>query len=194
HLVADSRESGDLPEELSIMLDRILDFPDQTVEHAMVPRSRAGVVSPRTTLAEVRVRMAAEHTRYPVVDEDDQAMGVVHLGDLLATELPDDAPVTRPMREPVLVPTAMALPDALDELTRSRTELACVIDEYGGFTGVLTVEDMAEELVGDVTDEHDPEPTATMSIEGESTWLIGGDVHVDEAERAIGHRLPDGHY
>lgn len=194
HLVADSRESGDLPEELSIMLDRILDFPDQTVEHAMVPRSRAGVVSPHTTLAEVRERMAAEHTRYPVVDEYDQAMGVVQLGDLLATELPDDDPVTRLMREPVLVPTAMALPDALDELTRSRTELACVIDEYGGFTGVLTVEDMAEELVGDVTDEHDPEPTATMSVEGDSTWLMGGDVHVDEAQRAIGHSLPPGHY
>ncbi|HIZ37323.1 MAG TPA: hemolysin family protein [Candidatus Ruania gallistercoris] len=194
HLVADSRNSGDLPEELSMVLDRILDFPDQSVEHAMVPRSRTGTVSPRTTLAEVRERMAAEHTRYPVVDDHDQAIGVVQLGDLLATGLPDDAPATRLMREPVLVPTAMALPDALAALSRSRAELACVIDEYGGFTGVLTVEDMAEELIGEVTDEHDPEAPATMSLEGESTWLAGGDVPIDEAERAIGHDLPRGHY
>ncbi|UFU07912.1 hemolysin family protein [Ruania halotolerans] len=194
HIVADSRQSGDLPEELSIMLDRILDFPDQDVEHAMVPRSRVGTVPQHATLAQVRERMAIEHTRYPVVDDHDQAVGLVQLADLLATDLPDDAPVTRLMREPILVPTAMALPDALAQLTRSRNELACVIDEYGGFTGILTIEDMAEEVIGEVTDEHDGEESATISAEDDTTWMMGGDVHIDEVERAIGHHLPRGDY
>ncbi|UFU01925.1 hemolysin family protein [Ruania suaedae] len=194
HIVADSRESGHLPEELSMLLDRILDFPDQDVEHAMIPRSRVAAVPHHFTLADVRERMATEHTRYPVVDDHDQAIGVVQLGDLLATDLAEDAPVTDLMRPPVVVPTAMALPDALTELTGSKNELACVIDEYGGFTGILTVEDMAEELIGEVTDEHDHEQPATIRTEGEDCWVLDGDVHVDEVERTIGHDLPRGDY
>lgn len=193
-IVADSRESGDLPEELSIMLDRILDFPDQNVEHAMIPHSHVDTVPADTTLAQVREHMAVEHTRYPVVDDSGQAIGVVQLGDLLTTDLSDDAPVTRLMREPVVVPTAMALPDALGQLTRARHQLACVIDEYGGFAGVLTVEDMAEELIGEVTDEHDHDRPAAIVPVAADTWLMDGDVHIDEVERAIGHDLPSGDY
>ncbi|MBD5787826.1 HlyC/CorC family transporter [Cellulosimicrobium terreum] len=194
HIVADSRESGDLPDELSVLLDRILDFPQRDVEHAMIPRSRVGTVRPGTTVGEVRELMAREHTRYPVVDDDDQPLGVVQLADVLATTLPDAAPVTDLMREPVVLPTLMSLPDALAELTSTRNQLACVIDEYGGFTGVLTVEDLAEEVVGEITDEHDTTETGTVDLTGEDVWVMGGDVHLDEAERAIGHDLPRGDY
>src|SRR6478609_2137924 len=192
HIVADSRESGDLPDELSVLLDRILDFPQQDVEHAMIPRSRVGTVRPEATIAEVRELMARAHTRYPVVDETDQPLGVVQLADVLGTSLPDDAPVTELMRPAVVLPTVMMLPDALAQLTSTRNQLACVIDEYGGFTGVLTLEDMAEELVGEITDEHDPEQPVTVTAEDDDVWVMGGDVHLDEAERAIGHDLPRG--
>ena len=82
--------------------------------------------------------MARAHTRYPVVDETDQPLGVVQLADVLGTSLPDDAPVTELMRPAVVLPTVMMLPDALEQLTSTRNQLACVIDEYGGFTGVLS--------------------------------------------------------
>ncbi|MFC8923455.1 hemolysin family protein [Cellulosimicrobium sp. NPDC057127] len=192
HIVAESRESGDLPDELSVLLDRILDFPQQDVEHAMIPRSRVGTVRPGATVGEVRELMARAHTRYPVVDETDQPLGVVQLADVLDTPLADDAPVTEIMRQAVVLPTSMTLPDALAELTGSRNQLACVIDEYGGFTGVLTVEDLAEEVVGEITDEHDPGQPVTVTAEDDDVWVMGGDVHVDEAERAIGHDLPRG--
>jgi CBS domain containing-hemolysin-like protein len=192
HIVADSRESGDLPDELSVLLDRILDFPQRDVEHAMIPRSRVGTVRPDATVAEVRELMARAHTRYPVVDETDQPLGVVQLADVLATDLPDGAPVTALMRPAVVLPTLMTLPDALAQLNATRNQLACVIDEYGGFTGVLTVEDLAEELVGEITDEHDPEQPVTVTAEDDGVWVMGGDVHVDEAERAIGQDLPRG--
>ena len=192
HIVAESRESGDLPDELSVLLDRILDFPQRDVEHAMIPRSRVGTVRPEATIAEVRELMARAHTRYPVVDETDQPLGVVQLADLLATTLPDDAPVTDLMRPAVVLPTVMMLPDALAQLTSTRNQLACVVDEYGGFTGVLTLEDLAEEVVGEITDEHDPEQPVTVTAEDDDVWVMGGDVHLDEAERAIGHDLPRG--
>ena len=193
-IVADSRESGDLPEELSVLIDRVLDFPQRDVEHAMIPRSRVGTVTPSTTIGEVRALMAAAHTRYPVVSPTEEPLGVVQLADLLETREPDDAPVSAIMRPPLVVPDVMTLPDALARLVRSRNQLACVIDEYGGFTGVLTLEDLAEELVGELTDEHDNVPPPTIEAEGPRSWRMGGEVHVDEVEREIAHALPTGDY
>ncbi|GAA4765469.1 hemolysin family protein [Citricoccus nitrophenolicus] len=191
-MVTDSRNSGDLPEELSVLIDRVLDFPDQDVEHAMIPRSRVDTVGPDTTIGEVRALMARAHTRYPVITPDQQPVGVVHLTDVLVRPIHDSAPVETIMRDPLLVPTLMPLPDALAEFTRTRTQLACVIDEYGGFAGVLTVEDMAEELVGELTDEHDGAPVPEIAAEQGDVWRMAGDVHVDELERTVGHPLPDG--
>ncbi|BBX19840.1 hypothetical protein MDUV_47000 [Mycolicibacterium duvalii] len=108
-IVADSRDSGDLPEELSILIDRVLDFPDRDVEHAMIPRSQVSVVTPDTTLAQARVRMAEAHTRYPVISDTEEPLGVIQLADLLARTVPDDAPVRSIMRSPLVLPTLMSL-------------------------------------------------------------------------------------
>ncbi|AOS61880.1 hemolysin family protein [Actinoalloteichus hymeniacidonis] len=192
--VADSRASGDLPPELSMLIDRVLDFPDQDVAHAMVPRSQVGVVNADTTIGELRSLMAGAHTRYPVLDESEQPVGTVQLVDLLRSDASDGASVTTIMRPPVVVSTLMPLPNALDQLTRERGELACAIDEYGGFAGILTVEDLAEELVGELTDEHDATTAPDILVEESGVWRVGGDVHIDEIERAIGHVLPTGDY
>lgn len=79
HIISDSRESGDLPLELSLMMDRVLDFPQRDVEHAMIPRSQVDWLGPEMTLGKLRELMASGHTRYPVI-EDDTPIGVVHLG------------------------------------------------------------------------------------------------------------------
>lgn len=196
HIVAESRESGDLPEELSVMLDRILDFPHRTVEHAMIPRSRVATVDDDETIGSVRQLMSEGHSRYPVLAADtDEILGVVQLVDLLASDSPDSASVTELIRAPLVLSHLQPLPDALAELRESRNQLACVIDEYGGFFGVLTMEDLAEELVGEITDEHDAgsldEPSQAG---GDGVWVMSGDIHVDEAERSIGADLPRGDY
>lgn len=192
HIVADSRATGDLPADLSVLLDRVLDFPDQDVEHAMNPRARVDVVTADTPIARVRERMADGHTRYPVIDETGEVTGVAELPAVLARPVDDETPVSELQRPPLLLPTTMSLPDAYARLTASRNELACVLDEYGGFAGILTIEDLAEELVGELQDEHDhPEPPP-VTAQDEHTWLVNGDVHVDEVERAVGHDLPSG--
>ena len=191
HIVADSRETGDLPDELSVLLDRILDFPTRDVEHAMVPRPRVDVVPSTTAVAEVRRLMSAGHSRYPVLDEQGGVVGVVHLGDVL--DAPDDADLAALARDPLVVPTRMTLPDALEELTRTRNELAAVVDEYGGFVGVLTLEDLAEELVGELTDEHDEDEVVPVSV-ADGAWLVPGDLPLDELERTLGEDLPAGDY
>lgn len=193
HIVAESRSTGDLPEELSVLLDRILDFPEQDVEHAMISRPRVDVVRDDQTLEEVWAEMSSGHSRYPVLSHDDEVVGVVHLQDLLTAPERAGVPVTTLMRKPLLIPESMSLPDALGLLASTRRQLACVLDEYGGFAGVLTIEDLAEELVGEITDEHDPAEPEPVAEQGD-TWVMAGDVHLDEVERTIGRELPRGDY
>ncbi|MGD7043427.1 hemolysin family protein [Jeotgalibacillus proteolyticus] len=194
-IVADSRESGDLPKGLSILLDRILDYPQRNAEHAMTPRSRARSVNPDMTIGEVRSLMAKEHTRYPVVNTEDEPIGVVHLVDVLSSSAAEADSVTTIMRPPLVVATLMALPDVQERMSETKDDLACVIDEYGGFTGILTLEDLAEEVVGEISDEHDSgEMPALVKSKGEGSWQMSGDVHIDEAEREIGYELPRGDY
>ncbi|WP_188546622.1 hemolysin family protein [Rhodococcoides trifolii] len=194
HIVAESRDTGDLPEELSTLLDRILDFPTRTAGHAMIPRSKVATVRADSTVAEVRASMSVEHSRYPVLEADDSIEGVVHLRDVLATDLPDDAPVSTLSRDALVVPESQMLPDTMGELRSSKNQLACVIDEYGSFTGVVTIEDLAEELVGEITDEHDETGVTEPAQDEHGVWTVAGDVHLDEVERAIGHDLPEGDY
>ena len=195
-IVADSRESGDLPHEMSMLLDRILDFPDQDVEHAMIPQARVDTVAPQTTVAEALELMATGHTRYPVVDTSRAPLGVVQLSDVLHLPEADRAGTTVAdvIRPAVVVPTLMPLPAAAQELDGAGAHLACVIDEYGGFAGILTLEDLAEELVGEITDEHDEDKPEQIIGAEDDEWRMDGDVHLDEVERAIGHRLPEGDY
>jgi CBS domain containing-hemolysin-like protein len=196
HIVEEARESGDLTAELSMLVDRILDFPARNVEHAMIPRPRVGTVEDTDTLGHLRELMSQGHSRYPVLDPGTgDVVGVVHLADLLTTPRPDTAPVSAIARESLVVSTFTSLPDALRQLADSDNQMACVIDEYGGFAGVITLEDLAEELVGEITDEHDADVDPEyVPVEGDGVWEMGGDVHIDEVERALGIDLPRGHY
>nr|WP_205827463.1 hemolysin family protein [Microbacterium excoecariae] len=188
--VADSRASGHLPEDLSTLIDRVLDFPERDVEHAIVPHSRVRTLAPDATIAAARAEMAGGHTRYPVVSAEDSPVGVVELIDVLAATDPS-SPVAGIMRAPVVVPVVMSLPDALAAMREARSELACVVDEFGGFAGIVTVEDLAEELVGELTDEHDDSPPAGIA-EDETGWIVDGETPLDEVERAIGASFAPG--
>ena len=193
-IVDSSHEAGDLDENTYMVLDRLLDFPEHDVEHAMIPRSRVDVIDPDTTLGEVREMMSTDHTRYPVIDDEHNPVGVVHLIDVLGSDLPAATKATSIMQEPVVVPELMPLPDVVDELRDSDQKMACVIDEYGGFVGIVTMEDLAEEILGDVTDEHDIEETEEITEQDDSHWVVDGDTPIDEIERAIGHDLPEGDF
>lgn len=193
HIIADSRDSGDIPVELSLMMDRILDFPQQDVEHAMIPRSQVDWVRPEATLDDVRQLMAGAHTRYPVIDDEDAPVGFVQLADLLGhiQQSNGDTVVSDIMSPVTVIPTVMSLPDALSALRNNNSQLACVIDEYGGFAGLLTIEDIAMEIVGEITDEHDDGIGDAVISTGDNTWTMDGDVHLDEVARAIGFDLPE---
>ncbi|MFB9801656.1 hemolysin family protein [Streptomonospora salina] len=197
YIVEESRESGDLPAELSTLLDRTLDFHDRTAEHAMIPRPQVSTVESGDPVSRVVDLMASGHSRFPVLgDGVDDIVGVVclrdilHLGDRALAEVR----VCDVARLPVLVPGSLPLPAVLGRLRGSDEEFACVVDEYGGLAGVITTEDIAEELVGEIADEHDPEDAGEARVGEDGSWLVPGALHVDEAERLIGHDLPEGDF
>lgn len=187
-LIEESRQSGDLPDDLSMIIDRILDFPQRDVEHAMVPRSRVDTISTAATIGEVRAKMATGHTRYPVLGEEDNPVGVIEIVDILRGGFADEASVTEAMRDAVILPTLMPLPAALARMRETRNELACVVDEYGTFDGIITIEDLTEEVIGELSDEHDREIDEVVEL-AEDQWQVPGDTHLDEIERLIGHDL-----
>lgn len=193
HIVEESRESGQIPDELFVLLDRILEFPEESVQHAMVPRTKTDTVGPHDTIDEARALMARGHSRYPVLAANgEDILGMVHLVDLLATDEAGTVPVSSVMRPAALVSTVMSLPEALEALGESGDQLACVVDEFGGFSGVLSLEDLAEQIVGEIFDEHD-QPPLTHRFDGLG-WVMPGDTRIDDAGRIIEHELPDGHY
>jgi CBS domain containing-hemolysin-like protein len=194
HIVAASRDSGDLPTELSTLLDRTLDLHERTAEHAMIPRPRVTTISGGEPVGRAIEVMATGHSRLPVLGEDvDDVLGVICLRDVLALD-PDTTKLVREVARPaVMVPASVPLPTVLAQLRDADEEFACVVDEYGGLAGVITLEDIAEELVGEITDEHDPigEDQPTL---GEDGWTVSGTTHIDEVERLLGHDLPAGDY
>lgn len=191
HIVASSRSAGQLPQDLSILLDRILDFPTSTAEHAMIPRTRVDTMQADESIDAALTRMASGHTRYPVVGEStDDLLGVLDLHAVLDGD--SRATVKERCRPAVRVPASLPLPEVLKQVRAANDEMALVIDEYGGFAGIVTVEDIAEELVGEIADEHDGGEAEV--VKNEDGWLLPGDMHVDEAERLLEHRLPDGEY
>ncbi|MFC4005212.1 hemolysin family protein [Prauserella oleivorans] len=195
-IVAESRASGDLPGELSTLLDRALDLHERDAEHAMIPRPRVATVPSDATLADVAELMAAGHSRYPVLGDDvDDVRGIVCLKDVLALDPAErSARLVRDIaRPPTMVPSSLPLRDVLTALRGDGEQLACVIDEYGGFAGVITVEDIAEELVGEIADEHDLPGADTVRLP-DGSWVVDGGMHVDEVERLLGHELPQGDY
>lgn len=194
-IIEESRDSGYLDPDLSMLLDRVLGFADRTARTAMVPRVDVASVPSDTPVDELVELMSSGHSRYPVLGPGrDEVVGVVCLRDVLALQRPGgDAPVATITREPVLVPVSLPLPAVLSQLRASGEELACVLDEYGSLAGIITVEDIAEELIGEITDEHDPTGT-TEPVGRDGDWIVPGTVGIHEVERLIGHDLPPGDY
>ncbi len=204
-LAAMSAQAGTLPEDTALLLQRTIRFGDKRAAEAMTPRvdvvSLEAIVMVSAMLETARV---TGHSRFPVYESElDQITGVVTVIDALAVPPADRSrtPVGLIAREPVYVPESLDLDGVLRELQDNGAELAIVVDEYGGTDGLVTIEDLAEELVGEISDEHDTElaaydvhPDGEPHPESPGSVLVEGVVREDELEELTGFRLPEGPY
>ncbi|GAA3309656.1 hemolysin family protein [Nonomuraea dietziae] len=189
-IIAESTRAGELPPRLSELLERALEFGDRIAEEAMVPRPRVVVLRVDRPISDLIATMReCGHSRYPVLGPEGDVIGVTGVRELLAAGVEEGliGDVTQPA---VLVPDSLPLPLVLAQMRAARADLVCVIDEYGGLAGVVTVEDLAEELVGELVDENDPEPVGAVERPG-GVWDVPGTLRLDEVERATGISLPE---
>ena len=202
-LAAISARAGALPAETATLLRRTIRFGEKRAAKAMTPR--VDVVGLKTTASVADLIAAARetgHTRFPVYENTlDLVTGVAGVPDALGV-LPERraaTPVSSVAREPVYVPESLDLDKVLAALRAADADLAIVVDEYGGTDGVVTVEDLIEELVGEIADEYDLDFTFAGGEEltapgGDRTFLVDGLLREDELAELIGFELPEGPY
>jgi CBS domain containing-hemolysin-like protein len=200
-LVDISRKSGHLEEAETQLIHGVFEFADAEVREAMVPRTAVVAVPAAATLAEAK-RAFREHgyTRLPVYRERfDDVVGVLFRRDLEefidgtrpAAEF-DAAALSRP---PLFMPPTAKLGSALKQMRDARTHLGFVIDEHGGLEGIVTLEDLLEEIVGEIDDEYDEEAKSQIVAQPDGTYLLDGMLAVRDANRRFRLALPeDGHY
>ncbi|MEU5879874.1 hemolysin family protein [Spirillospora sp. NPDC047279] len=194
HIIGESGEH--LKAGHSELLERALAFSERTVDEVMVPRVDVVTVPEAAMASELSdVITAHGHTRYPVVgDSVDDVVGTVGLDELIPLSPERSArTVVRELALPaLLLPGSLPLPDAVSQLRAQGGPMACVVDEYGGFAGIVTWEDIAEELVGEIADENDVEED--LAIRRGEWWTTDAGLRVDEVAHETGIALPEGDY
>jgi len=196
-LVRRSAMHGLLEEDTATLLSRTLEFSQLNAEDVMTPRTKVESVH-RSDTAEAVVVLAAQTglSRFPVIDESiDDVRGVVHVKQAMAVprDRRGDVPASALQSDVVRVPETMPLDALLTELRGRGYQLAIVVDEYGGTSGIATLEDLVEELIGEVADEHDRRPLDV--VRARDWFTFPGRWRPDELETTTGVSLPDGgHY
>ena len=197
-LFRSSSEEGTIDEESLNLLTRAVRFSEKSAVDALVPRLETVGVAVDETVADLTARaVTTGFSRFPVYDGDlDQIVGVSHVKDAFAVPYEERAStsVRSVMADPLVVPETMALSELLLLLREQATHLAVVVDEHGGTAGVITLEDVLEEIVGEIDDEHDrPAPPLTR-VQRAGEWVLSGGLHRDEVFDACGFDLPEGPY
>lgn len=197
-IVRSSAERGTLDPSTAALLDRSLRFGDRTADELMTPRVRMSALAAEDTVADlIELARSSGHSRFPVHSGDlDDVHGLVHIKQAFSAG-PDDRDRTAvgPLARPVPRVPETLIGDALLETLRSSGQgMGVVVDEYGGTAGIVTVEDLVEEIVGDVRDEHDPAYGPAVRALDEDSWTVSGLLRPDELTEATGAVLPEGDY
>jgi CBS domain containing-hemolysin-like protein len=197
-IVEQSGEGGSLGKEDARLLEGVFEFSEKTAEEVMTPRT-AMVALEAGLPVEVAADQVAEagRSRYPVyVDSLDEIVGVVHAKDILrAVRHAPGKPLREIMRPPLFVPGTREVEDVLTDMKRLKVHLALVLDEYGGTAGLVTMEDLLEEIVGEIYDEYDPvKAAAAAAPSGDGAGEVDGGLTIADANERFGLTLDDTDY
>ncbi len=193
-VVRHSARRGQLHEDTATMLERTLEFEDKIVADILTPRVKMHTVAATDNLVSVIEHVQTTgHSRFPVTGKDiDDIVGIILAKTIMRTPLKKRATTTvqTVMAQPVFVPASIPLGSLLDKFQENNAEIAVVLDEFGGTEGLVTTEDLIEELVGDVRDEHDGRIQPIHKLDT-SSWLVSALLRPDEIDEATGLRLPE---
>ncbi len=191
-----SDNGGDLTAVERTMLRNLLHFSEHRVDDVMVPRSDIVAIDESAGFADCIAAFAEHgHSRLPVYRETlDSIIGMIHIKDVFAVLASGEQPpesLEAFIRQPRFVPQNMSVLALLDEMRRTRTHLAIVLDEYSGTEGLVTIEDLVKEIVGEIEDEHDEEPEAMFTQLSPVMWEADARAELDDLAEAIDRKLSE---
>jgi CBS domain containing-hemolysin-like protein len=193
HLVDVSRQSGHLAAEEQQLINRVFEFTDAEVREAMIPRTQVEALPVSATFDEARAAFRASgYSRLPVYrGRLDEVVGLLFRKDLdMGQVRPERFELERHVRPPVFIPAKATLGSALKQMQATRTHFVFVLDEHGGLEGILTLEDLLEEIVGEINDEYDEEVREQITKD-EGTYLLDGQLAVRDANQYLKLGLPE---
>lgn len=193
-LVDASQRYGILDKMEGKLLDNVFEFSDRVVSDVMVPRQDMVCLFAQDPIEEViNIVKKYGHTRYPLCDDEkDNVIGLVHMRDLMCLgEAPEITDISQVKRDILIVPEGMPISHLVQKMRVQRTHLAVVVDEFGGTAGMVTIEDLIEELVGEIYDEFENnEPSEIMKV-AEGEYLINGRVLLEDVSELLGVELEE---
>ena len=190
-------EKGAIDEQEKEMINNVFEFNDKVVSEIMVPRTQIFAVDINCSISEVIELLSEENNRYskiPVYDETiDEIKGLVYVKDILVSQKNKNNKIKSLVKEAFYVPETKPVNELFEELRKNSKQIAIVIDEYGGTSGVVTIEDILEEIVGEIYDEYDEKETKYEKID-ENTFVIDGGIAIYEVEKLLEIKIPEGDY
>ncbi len=190
-------EKGTIEEDERNMINNVFEFNDRIVSEIMIPRTDVVAVNNNISIFEALKYLEDNkimYSRIPVYNENiDSIVGILHFKDLFYSDKSKDTNITRVMRTPYFVPESKPIDELFAELKRSRNLMAIVIDEYGGTAGIVTMEDILEEIVGEIYDEHDKVEENFKKID-DNTYIINAEMTIYDVEEILGIHIQEGDY
>ena len=196
-MVKSESESGVIEQEEGEMIQSILNFYDTTIREVMVPRIDVVAAEKNISLDElIQLFKNEAHSRIPVYDERiDNIIGVIYAKDLLISlaekDISTDVSITGIMRKPYFVPESKKLSELLKDFKKAKVHLAIVVDEYGGTSGIVALEDVLEEIVGDIQDEYDQDEQSLFSWIDDRTVIMDAGMNIDDVNEILHTSIPN---
>ena len=191
-------EKGTIDKEEKEMINNVFELNDTAVSEIMVPRKDIYAVDMNLSISKVIEEITSDedfrYSRIPVYDEDiDDIKGIVYIKDILLSTKNKNVKIKNMIKEAYYVPETKPVNDLFEELRKNRKQIAIVVDEYGGTAGLVTMEDILEEIVGEIYDEYDEVEKIYEKID-ENTYMINGSMGVSEVEKLLEIKIPEGDY
>lgn len=190
------KEKGTIDEEEKNMLNNVFEFNDKVVSEIMIPRTEIFALDMNMSISEVIEELSEDlrYSRVPVYDEKiDKIKGIVYIKDILLSTKNKNTKIKNLMKEVFFVSETKPVNELFEELRKNRKQIAIVIDEYGGTSGIVTMEDILEEIVGDIYDEYDKVEKLIDQID-ENTFVLNGKLAIYEVEDILGIDIEEGDY
>ena len=191
-------EKGTIDKEESEMINNVFEFDDKVVSEIMIPRNDIYALDEDMTISGVLEKITTDkdfrYSRIPVYKENiDEIRGIVYIKDILMESKDKRIKIKNLKKKAYFIPETKPINELFEELRKNRKQIAIVVDEYGGTAGLVTMEDILEEIVGEIYDEYDSVEVPCKQID-ENTFIFNGGVSIDEVQKVLDIKIPEGEY